>query len=72
MAETQAWRAGRIRETYGRAPATGGGERRRFRAGVRLWALLRAPALLSGTAGGPHDATFIEDDHSRLAARQAR
>jgi hypothetical protein len=71
MAETQAWRAGRIHEAHGKAPAADG-ERRRFRAGVRLWALLRAPALLRGTAGGPHDVTFIEDDHRRLAARQAR
>ena len=72
MAETQAWRAGRIREANGKAPAAHGAERRRLRAGVRLWALLRAPALLRGTAGGPHDVTFIEDDHRRLAARQAR
>jgi hypothetical protein len=72
MAETRAWRAGWIGEAYGRAPVTGGGEGRRFRAGVRLWALLRAPALLGGTADGPHDVTFIEDDHRRLAARQAR
>ena len=72
MAETQAWRAGRIRETYGRAPATGGGERRRFRAGARFWALLHAPALLRGAAGDRHDVTFIEDDYRRLAARRAR
>ena len=72
MAETHAWRAGRIHEAYGKASVTVGGERRRLRAGVSLWALLRAPALLRGTAGGPHDVTFIEDDHRRLAARRAR
>ena len=70
MAETQAWRAGRIHEAHGKAPAADGGERRRFRAGVRLWALLRAPALLRGTVGGAHDVAFIEDDYRRLAGRR--
>ena len=72
MAETQAWRASRIRPAHCGAPAVSGGERRRYRAGVRLWALLHAPALLRGTAGGPDDVTFIEDDRRRLAARPAR
>ena len=72
MAETQVWRASRIREAHGGAPAVGGGESRRYRAGVRLWALLHAPALLRGMAGGPGDVTFVEDDRPRLAARRAR
>lgn len=72
MAETQAWRAARIRQAHGEAPAASGGVSRRYRAGVRLWTLLHAPALLRGTAGGPDDVTFIEDDRRRLAARRAR
>jgi hypothetical protein len=72
MAETQAWRAGRIRQAYREAPAAGGGQSRRHRAGVQLRALLHAPALLRGAAGDPHDVTFIEDDYRRLAARRTR
>jgi hypothetical protein len=37
------------------------------RAGGRWWALLRAPALLNGPAGGPDDVAVIEDDRGRLA-----
>jgi hypothetical protein len=44
----------------------------RHRAGVRLWALLHAAALLRGASGGPADVAFIEDDRRRLAARRAR
>jgi hypothetical protein len=72
MAESQAWRAGRIRQAYRETPAAGGGESRRHRAAARLWALLHAPALLRGAAGDRHDVTFIEDDYRRLAARRAR
>jgi hypothetical protein len=72
MAETQAWRAGRIRQAYGERSATSGGQSRSHRAGVRLWALLHAPALLRAAADDPHDVTFIEDDYRRLAARRAR
>lgn len=72
MAETQAWRAGRIRQAYGEASVARGGDRRRYRAGVRLWALLHAPALLRGAADEPRDVTFIEDDYRRMAARRAR
>lgn len=72
MAETQAWRAGRIRQAYGERSATDGGHSRRHRAGERLWTLLRAPALLRGAAGDPYDVTFIEDDYRRLSARRAR
>jgi hypothetical protein len=72
MAETQAWRAGRIRRAYGERSVTGGGQSRRHRASVRFWALLHAPALLRAAADEPHDVTFIEDDYRRLAARRAR
>jgi hypothetical protein len=72
MAETQAWRAGRTRQAYREAPAPDGGQMRRDRVGVRLWALLRAPALLRGAAGDRRDVTSIEDDYRRLAARRAR
>jgi hypothetical protein len=51
------------------APAAGG--RRTRRAGARLWSLLHAQALLSGSAGGPNDPAFIEDDARRLAGRRA-
>jgi hypothetical protein len=71
MAESQAWRAGRIRQAYCEAPAAGG-ESRRHRAGARFWALLHAPALLRGAAGDRRGVTFIEDDYRRLAARRAR
>jgi hypothetical protein len=40
--------------------------------GVRLWSLLHAPGLLSGTARGAHDVSFVEDDRRRLAGGQAR
>ena len=72
MAESQAWRAGRIRQAYREASAAGGGESRRHRAAAQFWALLHAPALLRGAAGDRHDVTFIEDDYRRLAARRAR
>jgi hypothetical protein len=72
MAETQIWPAYRICQAHGGAPAVSDRQSRRYRAGARLWALLHAPALLRGTAGGPGDVTFIEDDRRRLAARQAR
>jgi hypothetical protein len=72
MAETQVWPASRIRPAHGEASAVSGGGSRRHRAGARLWALLHAPALLGGTAGGPQDVTFIEDDRRRLAAWRAR
>ena len=72
MTETQVWRASRACRAHAGAPAVSGGEGRLYRAGVRLWALLHAPALLRGTAGGPGDVTFIEDDRRRLAARRAR
>jgi hypothetical protein len=72
MAETQAWRADRIRQAYRETPVTGGGQSRRHRAGTRLWTLLRAPALLRGGTGDPYDVMFIEDDYRRLSARRSR
>lgn len=39
------------------------------RMSVRLWVLLHAQALLSGTPGGIHDAAIIEDDRTRLSRR---
>jgi hypothetical protein len=41
----------------------------RRRTGGRLWALLHAPALLSGPAT---DVAGIEDDQKRMAGRRAR
>ena len=72
MAETQAWRAGRIRQAYREAPTADAGLSRRHRAGFRLWVLLSAPALLRGATGDRRDVTFIEDDYRRLSARRAR
>ena len=72
MTETRIWSYSRIRPARAQASAAGGGGGRGRRAGARLWSLLHAPALLSGTGGGPHDVAFVEDDHRRLAARQAR
>jgi len=42
------------------------------RAVARVRGLLRAQALLDGTAGGPYDVTFVEDDRRRLSGRRAR
>jgi len=39
------------------------------RIGVRVWALLHAPALLSGRPAGLNDVAFIEDDRARLNRR---
>ena len=51
------------------AAATGRGRRSR-RPRHRLWALLNAQALLSGTAMLPGGVLPAEDDRRRLAARQ--
>ncbi len=72
MTETKIWSHSRIRPARAQASVAGGGSGRARRAGVRLWSLLHAPGLLSGTSGGPYDVAFVEDDHRRLAARQAR
>jgi hypothetical protein len=70
MAGTQIWTASRIRAAGGRAPAAGRGSRG-HRAGLRLWTLLNAQALLNGTARTPGGAAFTEDDRRRMAARRA-
>ncbi len=54
------------------APAARRGGSRRHELSRRLWSLLHAQALLNGTAGGPGDVAFIEDDRRRLAGRRER
>jgi hypothetical protein len=71
MAGTQIWRASRVAAAGGRASARSGGGSRRHRAGVRLWTLLNAQALLNGTAGTSDGAVPLEDDRGRMAARRA-
>jgi hypothetical protein len=71
MAGTQIWRASRAGAAGGRAPARSGRGSRRHRAGLRLWTLLNAQALLNGTAGTPDGAASIEDDRQRMAGRGA-
>jgi hypothetical protein len=71
MAGTQIWRASRVAAAGGRASARSGRGSRRHRAGVRLWTLLNAQALLNGTAGTSDDAVPLEDDRGRMAARRA-
>ena len=70
MAGTQIWRTSRIAAAGSRASAGSGRMSRGHRAGRRLWTLLHAQALLSGTAGTPHGPALIEDDRWRLAARR--
>lgn len=66
MAGTQIWGASRIRRAGGRASTAsttrGGGHR----AGLRLWTLLNAQALINGATGTPSDVAFIEDDSRRM------
>jgi hypothetical protein len=66
MAETRIWSASRIRPAGSRASATGATRGRGRRAGLRLWALLNAQALINGPAGTPGDVAFIEDDRRRM------
>jgi hypothetical protein len=66
MAETQIWRASRIRPAAGRASTANYKDGRGRRAGQRLWALLNAQALINGAAGTPGDVAFIEDDSRRM------
>jgi RimJ/RimL family protein N-acetyltransferase len=51
----------RIRAAGGRASTAGGRGSRSYRAGLRLWTLLNAHALLNGTAGTPDSAAFTPD-----------
>jgi len=71
MAVIQDRRTRQIPAAGDRAPAPAGRRRRGRRAGHRLWAVLNAQALLSGTAGTPGGVLPAEDDRRRLAARQA-
>jgi RimJ/RimL family protein N-acetyltransferase len=61
----------RIRAAGGRASTAGGRGSRSYRAGLRLWTLLNAQALLNGTAGPPDSAALVEDGRQRMAARRA-
>ncbi|HTT55403.1 MAG TPA: hypothetical protein VMH35_28775 [Streptosporangiaceae bacterium] len=67
MSETQTWRAPRVRAARRRPATAGSQDSRHHRAGLRFWALLNAPALLTGAAGTPGSAAAAEDDHRRLA-----
>jgi hypothetical protein len=71
MAVIQDRRAPQVAAAGDRAPASAGRRRRSRRAGHRLWAVLNAQALLSGTAGIPGGVLPVEDDRRRLAARRA-
>jgi hypothetical protein len=71
MAVSQIRRASRIRAADGRASMTSGRRSRSHRAGLRLWALLNAQALLNGAAGTAGGVALIEDDRRRMAARRA-
>jgi RimJ/RimL family protein N-acetyltransferase len=61
----------RIRAAGGRASTAGGRGSRGYRAGLRLWTLLNAQALLNGRAGPPDSAALVEDGRQCMAARQA-
>jgi hypothetical protein len=71
MTVTQSFRAARVRTAAGRASAVSGRRNRDHRAGVRLWALLNAQALLNGTAGTLDRGGLSEDDRWRMAGRRA-
>jgi len=71
MIGTEIWRAAPIPRAHGMASAVSSADSGSHRVGVRLWALLHAPALL-GSIGGPGVVAFMEDDRRRLAARRAR
>jgi hypothetical protein len=68
MAVTQIWRASRVRADDGQASTASGRRSRGHRAGLRLWALLNAQALLNGAAATPGGVAHIEDDCRRIAA----
>jgi hypothetical protein len=59
MAETWIWRASRVSASGDRASVADGTNGRDRRAGLRLWTLLNAQALIDGVA-------FIEDDRRRM------
>jgi RimJ/RimL family protein N-acetyltransferase len=61
----------RIHAAGGRASTAGGRGSRGYWAGLRLWTLLNARALLNGTAGPPDSVAPAEDGRQRMAARRA-
>lgn len=67
MIGTEIWRSSLIRGADGMASTVSSAGRGSHRVGVRLWALLHAPAQLGGASGGPGDVALIEDDRRRLA-----
>jgi hypothetical protein len=69
MAGTQIWKASRIRAADGRASLVSGSGSRACRAGLRLWTLLNAQALINGTTGTPDSVSVIEDDRRRMQRR---
>ena len=71
MAGTWIWRASRIGAAEGRVSTASGRGSRSHRAGLGLWTLLNAQALLNGTAGTRDGVTAIEDDRWRMAGRRA-
>ena len=70
MTVIQIWRASRKCTADGRVLAASGRRSRSHRAGLRLWALLNAQALLNGAAGTLGGVVLIEDDSRRMAARR--
>jgi hypothetical protein len=71
MAGTRTWKASRISAADSRISTASGRGSRGHRAGLRLWTLLNAQALLSGTARTLDSVAAIEDDRWRMAARRA-
>lgn len=72
MTEIQIRRVARIHMAHGPASTVRGTGSRGRRAALRLWTVIHAQALLSGTTGGVGDVAFIEDDRRRLAGWRAR
>jgi RimJ/RimL family protein N-acetyltransferase len=55
----------------GRASTAGGSGSRSYRAGLRLWTLLNAQALLNRATGTPDSSVLVEDDRQRTATQRA-
>jgi hypothetical protein len=72
MAGIQIWKASRTRAAGRGASLVSGGSTRGWRAGLRLWTLLNAQALINGTTGTPDYVAFIEDDRRRMQAAAER
>jgi hypothetical protein len=63
--------AEQVKQSQTRIRAAGGRGSRSYRAGLRLWTLLNAQALLNGTAGTPDSTALVADDRQPMAARRA-